>query len=90
LSELRNSSRNKFTVAVGLYCDEDNVGRVVQNARGSEQIYVLPTTVQGRQCFRVVWGTYDTRQAAEQGMGSVPNGIRAGDAAAVPVANVLR
>ncbi len=90
LSELRNSSRNKFTVAVGLYCDEDNVGRVVQNARGSEQIYVLPTTVQGRQCFRVVWGTYDTRQAAEQGMGSVPNGIRAGDAAAVPVASVLR
>ncbi len=90
LRELRSSGRNKFTVAVGLYCDEDNVGRVVSNARGSEQLYVLPTTIQGRPCFRVVWGTFDTRQAAEQGMGSVPNDIRAGDAAAVPVASVLR
>ena len=90
LRELRSSGRNKFTVAVGLYCNEDNVGRVVSNARGSEQLYVLPTTIQGRQCFRVVWGTFDTRQAAEQGMGSVPNDIRAGDAAAVPVASVLR
>lgn len=90
LRELESSGRNKFTVAVGLYCNEENVGRVVQNARGAEQLYVLPTTMQGRQCFRVVWGTFDTRQAAEQGMGSVPNGIRAGDAAAVPVASVLR
>ena len=90
LRELRSSGQNKFTVAVGLYCNEDNVGRVVSNARGSEQLYVLPTTIQGRQCFRVVWGTFDTRQAAEQGMGSVPNDIRAGDAAAVPVASVLR
>ena len=90
LRELRSSGRNKFTVAVGLYCNEDNVGRVVSNARGSEQLYVLPTTIQGRPCFRVVWGTFDTRQAAEQGMGSVPNDIRAGDAAAVPVASVLR
>lgn len=90
LRELRSSGRNKFTVAVGLYCDEDNVGRVVSNARGSEQLYVLPTTIQGRECFRIVWGTFDTRQAAEQGMGTVPSGIRAGDAAAVPVASVLR
>ena len=90
LRELRSSGRNKFTVAVGLYCDEDNVGRVVSNARGSEQLYVLPTTIQGRKCFRIVWGTFDTRQAAEQGMGTVPNDIRAGDAAAVPVASVLR
>jgi hypothetical protein len=90
LNELETSSRNKFTVAVGLYCNEENVGRVVQNARGSEQLYVLPTTVQGKRCFRIVWGTFDTRQAAEQSMGSVPNGIRAGDAAAVPIASVLR
>ncbi len=90
LRELRSSGQNKFTVAVGLYCNEDNVGRVVSNARGSEQLYVLPTTIQGRQCFRIVWGTFDTRQAAEQSMGSLPNDIRAGDAAAVPVASVLR
>lgn len=88
--ELQNSSSNKFTVAVGLYCNEDNVGRVVENAKGSEQLYVLPTTMQGKRCFRVLWGTFDTRRAAEQGVGSVPNDIRAGDAAAVPVASVLR
>ena len=77
-------------MAVGLYCDAQNVGRLVDSARGADELYVLPTTVNGRQCFRIVWGLFDTPQAAEQGKGTVPSGIRAGDTAAVPVASVLR
>ena len=90
LGQLRTSSTNKFTIAVGLYCNEDNVGRIVASASGSEQIFVLPATVQGRSCYRIMWGLFDTRQAANSGMGSLPYGIRAGDAAAVPLARLLR
>ncbi len=90
LAQLRASSANKFTIAVGLYCDEDNAGRIVTSASGSEQIFILPTTVQGRSCYRIMWGLFDTRQAATSSMGSLPNGIRAGDAAAVPLTRLLR
>ncbi|TDI38146.1 MAG: DUF4388 domain-containing protein [Acidobacteria bacterium] len=90
LAQLRASSAKKFTIALGLYCDEDNVGRIVTSASGSEQIFILPTTVQGRSCYRIIWGLFDTRQAANSGMGSLPSGIRAGDAAAVPLSRLLR
>ena len=90
LAQLRASSANKFTIAVGLYCDEDNAGRIVTSASGSEQIFILPTTVQGRSCYRIMWGLFDTRQAATSSMASLPNGIRAGDAAAVPLTRLLR
>ena len=90
LDQLRASSANKFTIAVGLYCNEDNVGRIVASASGSEQIFILPTTVQGRSCYRIMWGLFDTQQAANSGKGSLPYEIRAGDAAAVPLARLLR
>ena len=90
LAQLRASSANKFTIAVGLYCDEDNVGRIITSASGSEQIFILPTTMRGRSCYRIMWGLFDTRQAANSGMGSLPNGILAGDAATVPLGRLLR
>ena len=84
LAQLNASSTNKFTIAVGLYCNEDNVGRIVASASGSEQIFILPRR------RRIMWGLFDTRQAANSGMGSLPYGIRAGDTAAVPLARLLR
>jgi len=89
-SELRATAVNQFTIAVGLYCSAENAGRVVRNAGSSEQIFVLPANVQGRSCYRIVWGTYDSKQTAENSIGSLPAGIRAGDSAAVPLARVLR
>ena len=44
-SELAATASNKFTVAVGLYCSVDNANRVLANAGGSSQIYVLPASV---------------------------------------------
>jgi len=89
VSELR-SSGNKFTIAVGLYCNEDNVNRIVQSASGSNQLYLVPTTLDGRRCYRVLWGLFDSRAAANQAKSSLPNGIRAGDTAAVPLTGLLR
>jgi hypothetical protein len=88
--ELLRDGADKFTIALGLYCNEENVGRMVESAGGSTQIYVLPTLVDGRSCYRVVWGLFDSRDAAERGMGTVPNGVRAGDAAPVAISRFLR
>ncbi len=88
--EISSESSDKFTLALGLYCNEENAGRLVAGAGGSSDIYVLPTSVDGRSCFRVIWGLYDSREAAERGIASLPNGVRAGDVAPVAVSRFLR
>jgi Domain of unknown function (DUF4388)/SPOR domain len=88
--EISSAGADKFTLALGLYCNEENAGRLVAGAGGSGDIYVLPTSVDGRSCIRVMWGLYDSREAAERGIASLPNGVRAGDVAPVAVARFLR
>jgi hypothetical protein len=88
--EISSGSANKFTLALGLYCNEENASRLVDSASGSSEIYVLPTSVDGRSCYRVIWGLYDSREAAERAEGSLPNGVRAGDVAPVAVSRFLR
>ena len=88
--EISSGSGDKFTLALGLYCNEDNVSRLAASASGSSEIYVLPTSVEGRGCYRVIWGLYDSREAAERAVASLPNGVRAGDIAPVAVSRFLR
>jgi len=88
--EISSQSGDKFTLALGLYCNEENAGRLVAGASGSSDIYILPTSVEGRSCYRVIWGLYDSREAAERSIPSLPNGVRAGDVAPVAVSRFLR
>ena len=88
--EISSASADKFTLALGLYCNEENAGRLVASASGSGDIYVLPTSVEGRSCYRVIWGLYDSREAAERGIPSLPTSVRAGDVAPVAVSRFLR
>ncbi len=88
--EISSGSADKFTLALGLYCNEENAGRLVASASGSTEIYVLPTSVEGRSCNRVIWGLYDSREAAQRAIPSLPNGVRAGDVAPVAVSRFLR
>ena len=88
--EISSDNADKFTLALGLYCNEENAGRLVASASGSSDIYVLPTSVEGRSCYRVIWGLYDSREAAERGIPSLPMSVRAGDVAPVAVSRFLR
>jgi len=35
-------------------------------------LFILPVTFQGRSCYRLCWGVYDNRAAAEAARRSVP------------------
>lgn len=88
--EILSTGSKKFTIAVGLYCNQENAGRIVDSAGGSDEIYVLPASVQGRSCYRIVWGLFDSPEAAERGLGSLPGGVRGGDAAVVAISRFLQ
>ncbi len=90
MSELRTTGSGKVTIALGLYCDEGNVGRVVDAASSASQLYLLPTEVQGRSCYRVVWGLFDSRESARSAIGSVPATVRTGDAAPIALSRLMR
>jgi hypothetical protein len=90
LQRLRSTASNKFTIAVGVYCDPGNVARAYQNSGSSEQLIILPYNYQGRSCYRVFWGIFDTQALAERNYSSVPSAIRAPDSIPFPVSRLIR
>jgi septal ring-binding cell division protein DamX len=90
LQRLRSTASNKFTIAVGVYCDRDNVARAYQNSGSSDELIILPYTYQGRSCYRVFWGVFDTQAIAERSYSSVPSAIRAPDSIPVPISRLIR
>jgi septal ring-binding cell division protein DamX len=89
LGHLRKVGADKFTIAVGVFCDTSNVERVVKNSGGSEELIVLAFDNRGRSCYRVFWGIFDSRAQAQRAVGTVPAGVRARDSAPVPIARLL-
>lgn len=90
LGHLRKVGTDKFTIAVGVFCDTGNVSRVVRNSGGSDKLLLLAFNDKGRSCYRVFWGIFNSRAEAQRALGSIPNGVRARDSAAVPIARLLR
>jgi septal ring-binding cell division protein DamX len=71
-------------------CAPENVQKAVA-AVPRDELFIVPVTVKGKECYRVCWGTYDTRPAAEAALGSLPGYFRQGGATPrlVPLAELL-
>ena len=89
LNHLRSVGTDKFTIAVGVFCDTSNVGRVVENSGGGEELIVLAFENRGQTCYRIFWGVFDSRAGAQRAVGTVPAGVRARDSAPVPIEVLL-
>ncbi|MDX1388535.1 MAG: hypothetical protein R3344_05070 [Acidobacteriota bacterium] len=63
-----------FTVQLMVACSPETVHRIVSLSGQSADLYVLPTIYQGRSCYRLCWGSYDTREAADQA--APPDAVR--------------
>ena len=90
LQHLRSTGANKFTIAVGVYCDASNAGRAYKNSGNSEHILILPYSYRGRSCYRVFWGLFDSEESARRNVASLPSALRSSDSVPVPVSNLIR
>jgi hypothetical protein len=70
-SSLAPGSRGRFSQQLLTACSTDTIAKAVQ-AVPENDLFILPVTFQGRSCYRLCWGVYDTRAAAEAGRRSVP------------------
>lgn len=87
---LRQSAADKYTIALASYCNTDNVSRAINNAGSTNELFILPFTEQGRTCYRVVWGVYDSSQTARRQLSAIPSSIRQPDSQPVPLAPLIQ
>jgi septal ring-binding cell division protein DamX len=60
-------------------CAPENVQKAV-SAVPAPELLVLPLDLKGRACYRLCWGVYDSRPAAEAALGTLPPYFRQGGA----------
>ena len=62
-----------YTVQFELVCETASVGKALRD--GGDKIWFAPITYKGRDCYRVFWGRYDTKSAAEGAAKSIPKSL---------------
>ena len=64
--------RARFTIQLELVCQEDSLFDAWKYDRPSGTMWLLTTPYQGQTCFRVLWGRYPTREAAQRALTRAP------------------
>ena len=74
---LAPGARGRFSHQLLTACSTDTIAKAVQ-AVPADELFILPVTFQGRSCYRLCWGVYDTppggRGRAQQRAGLLPAG----------------
>jgi len=67
-------SKAKFTIQVELVCQEASLRKATEI--GGANVWSVPISYRGQQCYRVFWGRYATRENAEAGTTQIPASLR--------------
>ncbi|HEV7922044.1 MAG TPA: DUF4388 domain-containing protein [Thermoanaerobaculia bacterium] len=70
-----------YTIQFELVCEPASIGKALKAGGGS--VWFIPTSYRGRSCYRVFWGRYDTKAAADQAVGQIPASLREGAAVVI-------
>jgi hypothetical protein len=68
---LAPTARGRFSHQLLTACAPETIAKAV-DAVPADDLFILPVTFQGRSCYRLCWGVYDSRAAAEAARASVP------------------
>ncbi|MGE5127319.1 MAG: DUF4388 domain-containing protein [Betaproteobacteria bacterium] len=76
-ASLATGSRGRFSLQLLTACSPETIQKAL-GAAGNGNLFILPVSLQGRSCYRLCWGVYDTRPAAEAAVAGVPAYFRQG------------
>lgn len=68
--EFAAAPSGKFTVQFEIVCDPSNITKALRE--GGTNVWFVPISLKGRSCYRVFWGRYETHDAAQRGLASIP------------------
>jgi hypothetical protein len=79
-----------LSVQLLVACAPETVQKAASNVDSAE-LYILPVSYQGRECFRLCWGMYSSQAKAAAGLRALPPYFRAGGASPkiMPLAALL-
>jgi septal ring-binding cell division protein DamX len=80
--------KGRFSLQLLVACDPANVQKAV-SAVSAQELFILPVNMKGKTCYRLCWGVYDGRPAAEAALPGVPSYFRQGGLVARPLAELL-
>lgn len=69
--------RSRWTLQLALVCDPGNVRKLLERTGSPQGLYVVPADYGGRDCYRVCWGVYPSRDQAVSG--GLPPGLPASE-----------
>ncbi|HXG58272.1 MAG TPA: DUF4388 domain-containing protein [Thermoanaerobaculia bacterium] len=72
--EFARTVQAKYAVQIALVCQTSSVAGALE--AGGRNVWFLPTDYQGKSCYRLLWGSYDTEAAAEAAIASIPAKLR--------------
>lgn len=72
-----------FTVQFAIVCEPSNVTNAMRT--GGANVWFIPIAVKERSCYRLFWGRYDTREAAQRALPQLPAGLRESRPAVVSI-----
>ncbi|MET0556434.1 MAG: DUF4388 domain-containing protein [Vicinamibacteria bacterium] len=78
-STVSSAPAGTLSVQLLVACAPETVQKAVA-AVDSPELYILPVSYQGRDCFRLCWGMYPTQARATAGLRALPPYFRAGGA----------
>jgi len=62
---------DRFSVQAIVACAPETVQKAAANVAG-EELFILPVELEGRECYRVCWGVFGTREEAEAAAQELP------------------
>lgn len=70
-----------YTIQFELVCEPASVTKALKAGGGS--VWFIPTSYRGRSCYRVFWGHFDTKAAADGAVSQIPASLREGAAVVI-------
>jgi hypothetical protein len=61
-----------YTVQLALACRPETVTRALETTRGAKEFFILSKEFNGRACYRLLWGLFPSRKAADRGRSMAP------------------
>jgi hypothetical protein len=91
LAALSPGSGGRYSIQALVACAPETVQKAVANVSG-EDLFILPVDLEGRACYRVCWGLYESKEGAEAAIAGLPAYFRQGGVRprVTPLGDLLR
>jgi len=66
---------NRYTLLLHLLCETGSLRDMVEGATGDPRFFIVPASFDGRACYRVCWGDFDSYREAMVARDRIPEGL---------------